>query len=63
MNYIPESLARIFASRFHKVAGLFGPRLEQQVLVELGRDARRGAVHAAEIFAAYIIEDVISAVF
>ncbi len=62
MDDLPQSLARIFVWRFHRFARLFGPRLEQQVLVERGRNRGCGAVHGSEIFAAHIIDEMIRAI-
>lgn len=61
-NNILQPLARIVVLRFHRLAGLFGPRLEQQMLVERGGNAGLGAMHASEIFAVHVIDDVIRAI-
>jgi len=59
MDDLLQSLARIFAWRFHRFARLFGPRLEQQVLVKLSRNRGFGAVHGPAILVAHIIDEMI----
>lgn len=59
---ILKPLARIVALNIHGLDWLFGPRLEQQVLVEGGGNRGLGPVHASEILAIHVIDDVISPV-